>query len=244
MIIITSVYLIFYLSKSLFIKETPIVMNYIKKELKTLDLKIKHNFLSEKSFGLLTSCSLILLLLIDLRIIKTYNKVVYDWIQIILATLFFLNLIIPILLGFYYDRYKVQLINDYHIKLDVQYSLKKQKSQTFSIFMTSSRLSSKINPMGFKLYKKIIQYRWLPNKNNKFITKKRITPFLRFFEYSSLINFKYNLLNLALALKDWEEQFFRDILIFYQDIKTQRRTLEDCKYMVNNVNKICAILNT
>jgi uncharacterized protein YxeA len=237
------VYLIFYFLKMISIKQTPTLIKYLKNEIGNLDLEIKNRNLSEKSFILLTSLSLFILLLIDLRIIKVYHIVVDFTIQGILIFLLSLNLIIPIIIGLFYDRFRITLKNNYYIRLDIQYSFEKQNTQTISVFMTSNRLTSKMDRMGIKLYKKIAQYRWLPNKNSRVLTKKKLTPFLRFFEYSSLVNFQQNLLNLALALKDFEKRYFRENLVFYQDKKVRRRTLESCKYQAYNVNNACFVFN-
>ncbi|TXT60239.1 MAG: membrane protein of unknown function [Promethearchaeota archaeon] len=238
----TCIYSVFYLLKILYIKETPLLIQYLKKEINRLDLKIKRSRLSEISFILFTSISLILLLLIDLRIIKVHYTVIDLSFQITLVLFLIMNLTIPIILGLFFDRYKIQLKKDYYIRLDIQHSLEKQRSQTLSVYMTSNILSSKLNPMGLHLHKKIAQYRWLPKKNGRLLTKTKLTPFLRFFEYSTPANFKYNFLNLAMALRDWQEKYIDENLVFYQDLKVRKRKLEYCQH--RTVNNVCYILKT
>lgn len=113
---------------------------------------------------------------------------------------------------FFNDKFVVKLKPNLFVLFNFHYHLRKKRGydpNLVGIYLTSNRLCSKFNRDGKFAHTKISEVRWLPRKGKANID---INPFLHFREFSAPINFQKQFLNIALALNEWNEDFFRSYL--------------------------------
>ncbi|MFX0005622.1 MAG: hypothetical protein ACFFAV_02720 [Candidatus Hermodarchaeota archaeon] len=68
--------------------------------------------------------------------------------------------------------------------------------------MTSIKLGLKSDQALFRLYNEISEKKWLPRKGRFKIVSFLYNPYLKFREYSNLINFKENFHNLVSTIRE------------------------------------------
>jgi len=202
-----SAFLFFYLIKILIMRITPFLKEQIRNDINALGFIIKEKRKSVIFFVILNSISVLLLLLIELDIIYFNTLALNTLFKGFLITYLFLSMLIPILLRFSYDGLSVTLKDKYNVSIKPYYKIRRVKtkdSQLIGIFITSNKIASKFNKNKKSLYTQIAKSRWLPRKRKSIISKYRLSPFLRFHEFSTPVNFQKQFLNLALALQDWD----------------------------------------
>ena len=202
-----SAFLFFYLIKILIMRITPFLKEQIRNDINALGFIIKEKRKSVIFFVILNSISVLLLLLIELDIIYFNTLALNTLFKGFLITYLFLSMLIPILLRFSYDGLSVTLKDKYNVSIKPYYKIRRVKtkdSQLIGIFITSNKIASKFNKDKKSLYMQIAKSRWLPRKRKSIISKYRLSPFLRFHEFSTPVNFQKQFLNLALALQDWD----------------------------------------
>jgi len=202
-----SAFLFFYVIKILIMRITPFLKEQIRNDINALGFIIKEKRKSVIFFVILNSISVLLLLLIELDIIYFNTLALNTLFKGFLITYLFLSMLIPILLRFSYDGLSVTLKDKYNVSIKPYYKIRRVKtkdSQLIGIFITSNKIASKFNKNKKSLYTQIAKSRWLPRKRKSIISKYRLSPFLRFHEFSTPVNFQKQFLNLALALQDWD----------------------------------------
>jgi len=202
-----SAFLFFYLIKILIMRITPFLKEQIRNDINALGFIIKEKRKSVIFFVILNSISVLLLLLIELDIIYFNTLALNTLFKGFLITYLFLSMLIPILWRFSYDGLSVTLKDKYNVSIKPYYKIRRVKtkdSQLIGIFITSNKIASKFNKNKKSLYTQIAKSRWLPRKRKSIISKYRLSPFLRFHEFSTPVNFQKQFLNLALALQDWD----------------------------------------
>ncbi len=200
-------FLFFYLIKILIMRITPFLKEQIRNDINALGFSIKEKRKSVIFFVILNSISVLLLFLIELNIIYFNTLALNTLFKGFLIIYLFLSILIPIIMRFSYDGLSVTLKDKYNVSIKPYYKIRRVKtkdSQLIGIFMTSNKIASKFNKNKKSLYTQIAKSRWLPRKRKSIISKYRLSPFLRFHEFSTPVNFQKQFLNLALALQDWD----------------------------------------
>ncbi|MFX0039965.1 MAG: hypothetical protein ACFFAB_11565 [Candidatus Heimdallarchaeota archaeon] len=200
---------IFYLIKIILMRVTPFLKEHIKSDVNALGFKIRENRKSWILFLSLNGISVICLFLIELDIINFNNSALNALFKGFFTFYLFISILIPILWRFSHDGLNVTLKDKYYVSINPYYKIRKIKdkdSDLIGIFMTSNKISIKFNKNKRKLYTQISESRWLPRNTNSIVSKFGLSPFLRFHEFSTLLNFQKQFLNIALALKDWDMQ--------------------------------------
>ena len=203
----TGSYLIIYFIKSMMMRVTPSLKQYIYSEINNIGFKVQEKRKSGITFLILNCISVLIILLFELRVIYFNSLLFANLFKGILVIYLFISLIIPIIWRVSYDRLSVKLKKKYHINIIPNYRIRKFKNQNYQllgIYFTSNRIASKFNKNNKRLYNKIAESRWLPRKRKSFISKYSMSIFLRFNEFSTPNNFQKQFLNVVLALQEWD----------------------------------------
>ncbi|MFX0024552.1 MAG: hypothetical protein ACFE9S_19715 [Candidatus Hermodarchaeota archaeon] len=203
------VFLSFYLIKIGFLRITPFLKKFIINEINSLGFDIQEKRKSWVIFLILNSISMILLFLTELNFIVFTNPNFYSLFQGILIVWLSISIFVPIFWRFFYDGLIIDLKGKYRVSINAYYKLKKIKeydSQLIGIFLSSSKIGFKLNKKSKTIYSHIAEIRWLPRKRNSIISKYGLSPFLRFYEFSTPINFQKQFLNIVLALQDYVQK--------------------------------------
>ncbi|MFX0005081.1 MAG: hypothetical protein ACFE9C_07925 [Candidatus Hodarchaeota archaeon] len=202
-------YTIFYLIKIILMRVTPSLKKDIENDVNALGFNIKRTRKSWILFLLLNSISVISLFLIELDIIYFNIPILNELFKGLFIFYLFICLLIPVLWRFSYDGLNITLKDKYSVSINPYYKIRKikdQDSQLIGIFMTSNKITNKFEKNKKRLYTQIAESRWLPRKKKSIVSKYGLSPFLRFHEFSTPINFVNQLLNIVLALQDWDMQ--------------------------------------
>ncbi|MFX1349017.1 MAG: hypothetical protein ACFE92_10130 [Promethearchaeota archaeon] len=178
-------------------------------EISNLGYKLHEKRRSWISFLVLDSISVLLLFLLELKVIIFDNTFLNAFFNAILICFLFIAISIPILWRFFYDGLRVKLKNKYQVYINPYYRIRKNKVkdyQLISIYLTSNRIALRLNKNKKKLYMKIAKTRWLLRKKKSLIFKYNLSPFLKFNEFSTPLNFQKQFLNIILALQEWDEK--------------------------------------
>ncbi|MHA1196270.1 MAG: hypothetical protein ACTSPH_08700 [Promethearchaeota archaeon] len=197
----TTIFLTANFLKTIMIKTTPSLINYVEEESKILGLKFQKNLMSTFLFLLFNSLTLMIFILKVFNIIRFENSP-YRLISIYLFLSYLIfSILLPFLYAIFNDNFVIKLKNHFEIKLGFDFSIKKSKkldTQLIGIKFKSNKLSSKFDKCGKKIYTTIAQRRWLPRKD-----KSKLSPYLHFRCFSTPFNFQNQFLNMILALNEW-----------------------------------------
>jgi len=200
-------YLFFYFIKVVLMRATPSLKEYIISEIDNIGFKAQEKRNSWISFLILNSIAVLLLFLMELKIIYFHNLFLNTLFRGILIIYLVISIIIPIIWRFSYDGLIVPLKGNYQVYLNPYYSIRKSKIkdyQLIGIYLTSNRIAFKFDKYKKRVYAKIAGTRWLPRKRKSIISKFGLSPFLRFNEFSTPLNFQKQFLNIVLALQEWD----------------------------------------
>jgi hypothetical protein len=200
---------IFYLLKILFMRITPFLQEQIKNEVNALGFSIQEKRRSWILFLILNSISILLLFLIELNIIFINHPVFNALFKVILLVYLFISFLIPIFWRFSYDGLIIRLKEKYYISINPYYRIRKIKaedSQLIGIFLFSNKIANKFDKYKKSLYNQISESRWLPRKRKSITSKYGLNFFLRFYEFSTPVNFQKQFLNIVIALREWDEK--------------------------------------
>ncbi|MFX1504468.1 MAG: hypothetical protein ACFFDH_26155, partial [Promethearchaeota archaeon] len=202
-----SIYLFIHFFLLSFIKFSPTLIGFLKKELDFLGFKSLRKFklgFNNTAFGFV---SIIILIFINIGLFFSVNNFVISLIIRSVIVYMILGISIPLVRGVFHDRMVIKLRNSYSIQLEIQIKLIKRReieSQMVRIYMTSNKLGHRSNQDEYDLYKLISEQKWLPRKGKikfqAFISKSN----LHLREYSTPINFKEHFLNLVSAIREWD----------------------------------------
>jgi len=201
----TSIFLIIYLTKAIYLKFTPSLIRYIERETKHIGFEFKKRYESVGLFVILNFVSIVILFYLDIYALyfnNTYMSILFRNIFIIYL---FMSITLPIIWIFKNDKFVIKVKENIFIECDLRYSLSKKEDYNpnlVGIILTSNRLCSKFDKSGKYIYSKISEKRWLKKKDNS-----AISPYLHFQEFSVPYNFQKQFLNITLALNEWENNY-------------------------------------
>ncbi|MBY9008226.1 MAG: hypothetical protein KGD74_00010 [Candidatus Lokiarchaeota archaeon] len=207
MCVLFSFYLLIHFFNLTYARFTPTIINYLKKELSSLDYKIQGKYKVRLSNVLFTCFSIIVFIFAIIGIYHYSTNIVISLIMRLLIVFIFTGITIPVLRGRLHDIFLVNLRNSYFVQIELQLKLIKHKeveSQMVKIFMTSNKLSPKEDQSGHALYNKISEKRWLQRKDKRILPRFMFRNYLFFREYATLINFKEHILNIVSAIREWD----------------------------------------
>jgi len=188
-------------------KFSPTIVNFLNRELNNMDFEIHKKYKTGLSFFLFNSFTVIIFIFINLVVILSNDYFITSLIIRLIIVYIFSSITIPILRGVFHDKFLVKLKTPYFVQINFQFKLIKHvkvESQMIRIYMTSNKLGLKSEQHGFNIYKEISEKRWLPRKGKIFFPIFQSSPYLRFHEYSTPINFKEHFLNIVSAIREWD----------------------------------------
>ena len=215
----TTIFLVVYLLKLIYMKFTPSLISFVKNESSNIGFEFEKKYDSGLLFLLLNSIAICVLIYIDFGLIRIDNSAFFLIFQVIFGIYLVLSLVIPIIWALVNDKYIIKLKENFYIIFDFQFKIRKPKeedSNLVGIRLTSNRLSSKFDKCGKIIYSRISQRRWLSRKK-----KSKLNPYLYFHEFSTPTNFQKQFLNMALALNEWQEYYGSRILCFNASINAR-----------------------
>ncbi|NVM34257.1 MAG: hypothetical protein HWN81_01595 [Candidatus Lokiarchaeota archaeon] len=204
----TGTYLIIYFIRSILMRVTPTLKEYISNEINNIGFKIQEKRKSWIIFLILNSISVLSIFLLEFKVISFNNFIFNTLFKGFLIIYLSISLILPVIWRISYDRFTVKLKKNYQINIVPNYRIRKSKTQNYQllgIYFTSNRIAFKFNKNKKRLYNEITESRWLPKKKKLLISKYGGYFFLRFNEFSTPSNIQKQFLNIVLALKEWEE---------------------------------------
>jgi hypothetical protein len=216
----TTIFLLVYFLKLIYIKLTPSLISFVKNESKNIGFTFQRRANSGMLFLMLSSLSIAILIYMDFKVLSFETSPFGMIFRFMFLLYLILSLIVPVLWTIFDDKYVVKLKDNYFIVLNFQFKIKKPSesvSNLIGINLTSSRLSSKFDYCGKVVHSRISQLRWLPRKKGT-----KISPFLYFHEFSTPLNFQKQFLNIALALNEWQEFYQTRILCFNKRVNMSR----------------------
>ncbi|MFX1558846.1 MAG: hypothetical protein ACFFC9_16475 [Promethearchaeota archaeon] len=208
------IFLSIYLVRLLYLKFTPSVVKYIKKEFEYSGFQFQRRFDSGVIYLTLNIVSIALLIYLNLNLVNFDNSFSSLFVKNIIVIYLFLSLILPIIWGFVHDKFMIKLKKNFFITFDFQYNFLNRKGidpRLIGIYLTSNRLCSRFNKSGKNMYKKISEIRWLPRKKKSYLITS-LSPYLHFYEFSVPINIQTQFLNIALALREWDNDYERKVI--------------------------------
>jgi len=200
----TSIFLFVYLLKIIRLKFTHSLINFLKSEIKNVGFKFEKKYDSGLLFLMLNSLSIALLVYLDLRVIQFDDTFICVLLEGIFCFYLFLSVILPIVWVIINDKYVIKLKEDFFILFDLQFNIRNKKQydpELVGIYLTSSRLCTKFNRIGKIVHDDISKFRWLPRKGKM---KYDLDLYLRFHEFSVPLNLQKQILNIILALNEWD----------------------------------------
>lgn len=201
------IYLAIYFFQLSSSKFSPTLVNFLKRELSNIDFEIQKKYKTGINFFLFTSFTIIIFVFVNILIYFPSNDFTTSLAIRLITIYIFSSILIPILRGILHDKFFVKLKTPYYVQIDLQFRLIKHKeveSKMIRIYMTSNKLCLKSNQLEFNLHKEISEKRWLPIKRRLISPTLQRRSYLYFHEYSTLINFKENFLNIVSAIREWD----------------------------------------
>jgi hypothetical protein len=142
---------------------------------------------------------------IDLQILN-FNNITVGYLLLSLA--------IPIIWLGVNDKYVIKVKENFYILFDLHFSLRKTRGDSpalLGITLSSNRLCSRFNQPGKNVHTRICEIRWLPRNGTKI---QKISPFLHFHEFSVPVNLQKQVLNVILALHEWDNFYEKELNSF------------------------------
>lgn len=202
-----SVFTIIYLIKIVIMRITPSLKEQIRYDINVLGFNLQEKRFSWIIFLSLNSISILFLVLIEFNIINFNNTFLNSFFNGLFIVYLFISLLIPVLWRFSHDGLFIILKGKYRVSINPFYKISKinpKDSQLIGISLTSNKIVNKFSKNKKNLYLQIVESRWLPRKRKSIVSKYSFSPFLRFYEFSTPLNFQKQVLNIVLALQDWD----------------------------------------
>ncbi len=202
-------YLFIYFFQLTSIKFSPALIKFLNKELSILGFQVHRKYKTGLFFSLFNSLTVIIFILISMLITYSTNYIITSLIVRLIVVYFFSSTIIPILRGILHDKFIIKLKAPYFIQFELQFKLIKPievESQMIRIYMTSNKLGIKSNQYSANSFLEISNKRWLPRKGRLKLPNFLSNSNLYFYEYSTIINFKEQFLNIVSAVREWDIQ--------------------------------------
>jgi len=203
------IFLSIYLIRLLYLKFTPSVVKYIKKEFEYIGFQFQRRYDSGIVFLTLNIVSIALLIYLDFNLVNFDNSFTSYLVKNIIVIYLFLSLILPIIWGFVHDKFLIKIKKNFFITFDFQYNFLSRRGfdpNLVGIYLTSNRLCSRFNRPGKRVYRKISEIRWLPRRKKAY-SISTFSPYLHFHEFSAPTNIQTQFLNIALALREWDNNY-------------------------------------
>ncbi len=201
----TSIFLIIYLIKAIYLKFTPSLIRYIERETKHVGFEFEKRFGSMGLFIILNFIAVVILFYLDIKVIQFNNIYLSVLFKNTFVVYLFISIILPIIWMFKNDKFVIEVKENVFIECNLHYSLSKKENYNpnlVGIILTSNRLCSKFDKSGKHIYSQISENRWLKKSETS-----TISPYLYFQEFSVPFNFQKQFLNITLALKEWENNY-------------------------------------
>jgi len=229
-----------YLLKIIRLKFTRSLIKFLKSEINNVGFKFEKKYDSGLIFLLLNSLSIALLVYLDLQVIQFDNSFICVLLEGLFSFYLFLCVILPIVWVIMNDKYVIKLKEDFYIFFNLQYNVRKKTKydpELVSIYLTSNRLCTKFNRNGKIVHDNISKIRWLPRKGK---IKFDLDFYLRFHEFSVPLNLQKQILNIILALNEWDNiQESKYNHLDYNNSVSFRKSFQ--KYRVENQFKFLKI---
>lgn len=213
-----SIFLIFYLINHLRVKFTPSLINYIKEELNYMGYEFQKKYTSGLLFVLLNSLSVVFMIYTDLEVFVFDNSIYSIVVRNLMIGYLIFSLVLPIIWIGVNDKYVIKIKENIYILFDFHFSLRKKRyhsPELLGITLSTNRLCSRFNKPGKNAHSKISEFRWLPRNANKI---NKVSPFLHFHEFSVPVNLQKQVLNVILALHEWDNNYEKELNAFNYDI--------------------------
>jgi len=232
-----SLYVIIYLIKLIRLKFTPSLICFLKKEVNNIGFEFKKRYTSSLLFLMLNTGAVALLLYVDFGVIQFDGSQLSGFIQSMIILYLIISIALPISWIFFNDKFIVRLKPNLFVLFNFHYRLRRRRGydpNLVGIYLTSNRLCSKFNRDGKFVHTKISEVRWLPRKGK---TNIELDPFLHFREFSAPTNLQKQFLNIALALNEWDENFFRSYLFreyeYADPVKIRHRLFSNQNFLTS-----------
>ncbi|MBN1214506.1 MAG: hypothetical protein JXA99_03595 [Candidatus Lokiarchaeota archaeon] len=204
-LIIVFAYLLFLFVKLYFYRSIKRFVHYIKKDVFSLGFTLKNLHIGLNSF-IIINIAFYFFCIICRELIYSLARTNYFFIFLFFIIFLILCVFLPVIFGFYQFKIKIPLKNKKHLKVNFRfkYSVIYDEYDDIFLYLRTNRVCLKLKKIKSKNYQEISKKNWFPQYGRfKFLTKVNI--FHYFFEFSTPINFQNKILNLLLALKDWEK---------------------------------------
>ncbi|MFO7794560.1 MAG: hypothetical protein ACQERB_13160 [Promethearchaeati archaeon] len=181
-------------------RNTPIINEYIKREINNLNLELKTFYSYDIICLIFLIFSSFFYLFNDLRIFTINEKTLFLG-KILLSLVLFslLNFILWV------NNKRIDLKNNYYIYFRIKFPIfKKKEIEMVKIFMKSKRVFLLFNREKKDLFSRISKKRWLQVDKTLIFKRLNLGIFTNFCEFSTFQNFPNKFLNIALATRDWD----------------------------------------
>lgn len=204
------IYLSIYLFQLTSTKFSPTLVKFLKKEINNLDFQLQRKYKTGFFFYLFNSLTAVIFIFVIILMNLSTNYIVAALIIRLILIYFFSSITIPILRGILHDKFIIKLKTPYFIQIELQFKLIKHievESQMIRIYMTSNKLGIKSDQHSSGSHIEISNKRWLPKRGRLKLPNFLFSSNLYFFEYSTIINFKEQFLNIVSAVREWDILF-------------------------------------
>ena len=181
-------------------RNTPIINEYIKREINNLNLELKTFYSYDIICLIFLIFSSSFYLFNDLRIFIINEKT-------LLLGKILLSLVLFSLLNFilWVNNKRIDLKNNYYIYFRIKFPIfKKKEIEMVKIFMKSKRVFLLFKREKKDLFSRISKKRWLQVDKTLIFKRLNLGIFVNFCEFSTFQNFPNKFLNIALATREWD----------------------------------------
>ncbi len=123
----TSIFLIIYLTRAIYLKFTPSLISYIERETKHIGFEFKKRYESVGLFIILNFVSIVILFYLDIYALYFNNTYLSVLFRNTFVVYLFISITLPIIWIFKNDKFVIKVKENVFIQCDLHYSLSKKK---------------------------------------------------------------------------------------------------------------------